>query len=133
MAKRSSKSSLQLRWWSFSASAIAVTGATGLFFVLNQLYPTGPTGNVVIVLFFVLLFVTVAAAIIPLSIYVSHRFGSKQWLKRDPNRLVRHAIEAGTLVVSLAYLQLLKALDWTIALVLLGVFVLMETFFLTRN
>jgi hypothetical protein len=54
-------------------------------------------------------------------------------LKRDPNRLIRHAIEAGTLVVSLAYLQLLKALDWTIGLVLVGVFVLMETFFLTRS
>jgi hypothetical protein len=133
MTKRTSKTSLQLRWWSFSATAIAVTGATGLFFALNQLYPTGPTGNIVIALFFVLLFVTVGATIIPVSIYVSYRFGSKQWLKRDPNRLIRHAIEAGTLVVSLAYLQLLKALDWTIGLVLVGVFVLMETFFLTRS
>jgi hypothetical protein len=36
-------------------------------------------------------------------------------------------------MVILAYLQLIQALDWTIMAVLVGVFILMETFFITRK
>ena len=120
---------MSLRWWVFSTTVIAITGMTGLLFVLTQLYPT-PIARV---LFLALLFITFGAGSVPLSIYLNHRFAAKDWLRQDPNRLVRHGIESGLLVTILTYLYWILALDWTIAFVLIGVFILMETFFLTRN
>ena len=119
---------MNLRWWAFSTTIIALTGILGIRFVVNQLYPTGLT----VVLFFVLLFVTFGAGVVPLSAFGNHRFATKKWQKRDPYRLIRHAIEGGMLSVTIVYLQLIQALDWTIAAVLVSVFILMETFFLTR-
>ena len=131
MTKNTTRSSNPgLRWWAFSATVVAITGGVGLLFVLNQLYPTS---LIVRLLFMALLFVTVGAAVIPFSIYFNQRFADKKWLKQDPNRLFRHSIEGGLMVVILAYLQLIRALDWTITLVLISVFVLMEIFYLTRT
>jgi len=70
---------------------------------------------------------------VPVSIYLNQRFAAKTWPQKDPNRLLRHGLEMGILVVSLTYLLLIQALDWTIASVLTSVFILMETFFLTRS
>ncbi|RME45622.1 MAG: hypothetical protein D6796_10190 [Caldilineae bacterium] len=120
---------MSLRWWGFLATLVAITGAASLQFVLTHLYPTTPAQ----VLLFVLLFITVAAATIPPAAYLNHRFAGRHWRRQDPRRLWRQAGEAGLLVVVLAYLQRLQALDWTMAAVLLGVFILMETFFLTRG
>lgn len=127
--KHSSKPTMSLRWWAFSTTVIAITGAMGLLFVLTQLYPS-PTTKF---LLYILLFITFGAGAIPVSAYLNYRFASRQWRQRDPKRLIRQGFEAGLLMVLLAYLQLLPALDWTIAAVLFGVFILMETFFLTRH
>jgi hypothetical protein len=47
--------------------------------------------------------------------------------------LIRQGAWVGILGILLAYLQLIKALNWTIVAVLVGVFLLIETFFLTRG
>jgi hypothetical protein len=120
---------MSLRWWAFSTTVIALTGATGLLFVFTQIYPT-PVSQA---LLFFLLFVTVGAGIVPVSAYLNHRFAPKKWRTRDRYRLLRHGLEGGLLVVIAAYLLLIQTLDWTIRAVLIGVFILMETFFLTRN
>jgi hypothetical protein len=120
---------MSLRWWGFLATVITITGTAGLQFVLTQLYPTTVTQT----LLFALLFITFAAASVPPSAYLNHRFASKNWRKRDSHRLLRQAFEVGSLMVILAYLQLIQALDWTIMAVLVGVFILMETFFITRK
>ena len=120
---------MNLRWWGFLSTIIAITGAAGLQFTLTQLYPSTPTR----ILLFVLLFITVAAVTIPLFAFLNYRFGEKNWQRKDSNRLLRQAAEVGLLAVFLAYLQLIQALDWMIAAVLSGVFFLMETFFLTRS
>lgn len=120
---------MNLRWWGFLSTMIAVTGAAGLQFTLTRLYPSTLTQ----ILLFVLLFITSAAAALPLFAFLNFRFGEKNWRKKDSNRLLRQAAEVGLLAVFLAYLQLIQALDWMIAVVLSGVFILMETFFLTRN
>lgn len=120
---------MSLKWWGFLATIIAITGLAGLYYVLNQLYPSPITRT----LFFVLLFITASTFIVPLLAYLNHRFGGKNWRVKDVYRLLRQGGEFGLMVVILAYLQLIRALDWMIALVLLGVIVLMETFFLTRE
>jgi len=129
MLYAASKQTMSLRWWAFLTTIIAVTGAVGLLFVLTQLYPT-PASKI---LFYALLFITFGAGIIPLSAYLNHRFAAKKWRQQDPARLIRHGFELGLLATILAYLQLISALDWAIAIVLIGVFSLTETFFLTRN
>ena len=120
---------MNLLLWGFLAAIVAITGALGLQFVFTQLQPTAAAKG----LMFALLFITFAAVTIPPSAYFNHRFGAKNWRRRDPYRLLRHGFEAGLLVVLLAYLQLIRALDWTIAAVLAGVFIFMETFYLTRG
>ena len=119
---------MNLRWWGFLATLVAVTGAAGIVFVLTQIYPSPPMQ----VLLLFLLFVTVSAAAIVPAAYFNHRFAMATWRKRDPHRLPRQGVEAGLLTVILAYLQWIRALDWTITAVLFGVFILMEMFFVTR-
>ena len=122
---------MRLRWWAFSTILIALAGGSGLFFVLTQIHPDStPAAQL---LLFALLFITFGAITVPISALLHHRFAAKSWRKKDPNRLLRHAGEVGILVVALAYLQRLQTLDWMVAIVLLGVFALMETFYLTRN
>jgi hypothetical protein len=120
---------MSLRWWAFSTLVIALTGATGLWFVFTQLYPT-PASQA---LLFFLLFVTVGAGVVPVSAYLNHRFARKRWRTQDPYRLLRQGVEGGLLAIIAVYLLLIQTLDWTITAVLIGVFLLMETFFLTRN
>lgn len=120
---------MSLKWWGFLAAIIAITGLAGLYFIFNQLYPSTITQ----VLFFVLLFITASTAIVPLLAWLNHRFGGENWRDKDAYRLLRQGGEFGLLAVILSYLQLIRALDWMIALVLLGVIALMETFFLTRE
>jgi len=129
MTKRTTQTEVGLRWWIFSATTIAVTGAAGLLFVLTLLHPSPMTKPLLLIL----LFITYGAGAVPVSAYLNQRFANRKWFQQDPNRLVRHGVETGLLIVILAYLQLIRALDWTIAAVLAGVFILMETFFLTRQ
>lgn len=120
---------MSLRGWVYSTTIIALTSLLGLGFVLLTLYDTPTT----IILVFFLLFVIFSAGAVPLSVYLNYRFAGKDWRKRDRYRLLRHALGSGVLIVVVAYLQMERYLDWTIAAVLVSVFVLMETFFLTRS
>jgi hypothetical protein len=79
------------------------------------------------------LFVGLGAVSIPFSIYLNNRFAKPDWLMRDKGRLIREGTWVGILGVLLTYLQLLKALNWTIVAVLVGVFIFIEAFFLTRE
>lgn len=70
---------------------------------------------------------------IPISAIFNHRFARAGWLERDKTRLIRQGTWVGFFTILVAYLQLLRALNWTIVAVLAGVFILIETFFLTRS
>ncbi len=120
---------MSLRWWGFLATIVVLTGLAGLQFTFTRLIPTPVTE----VWLFGLLFITFAAMAIPFSAYFNHRFASKTWRQQDPHRMLRHAGETGLFVVLTAYLQRIQVLDWMVLAVLLGVFILMETFFLTRG
>jgi hypothetical protein len=64
---------------------------------------------------------------------MNYRFAKPDWLKRDRTRLFRQGAWVGLLGVLLAYLQLIRALNWATALVLVGVFIFIEAFLLTRD
>ncbi|MEM7032922.1 MAG: hypothetical protein AAF629_25455 [Chloroflexota bacterium] len=118
-------------WFVTSATLIALAGVVGLIYVLTQIHPAStPLASG---LLFFLIFVTFSAGAVPISAYINRRFATANWAKLDPNRLFRHGLETGILITLLAYLQLIQALDSTMAAVLIGVFILMETFFLTRS
>lgn len=119
---------MNLRWWGFLGTLVAITGAVGLQFVLTRLYPSPLTQTLLLAL----VFITLAALTIPVSGYVNHRFAPKGWRKKDPNRLLRQGGEVGLMFGLMVYLQLVHVLDWTIAAVLIGFFTLMETYFLAR-
>jgi hypothetical protein len=79
------------------------------------------------------MFLGLSSVTIPVSAYLNHRFARRGWSERDKTRLIRQGAWVGLFGVLLAYLQLIRALNWTIAIVLAGVFVLIEVFFLTRE
>ncbi|OQY44041.1 MAG: hypothetical protein B6242_13570 [Anaerolineaceae bacterium 4572_78] len=116
-----------LRLWGFSATLIALTAGLGLWFILNSLYPNVFT----IILLFVFIFIACASVAVPISIFLNQRFAKENWHVIDSYRLIRHGAESGLLGTILVYIELRQTLDWSITAVLIGVFVLMETFFLT--
>ena len=121
--------SIGLRWWSIYALIIAATGLASIYFLLTQLHPS-PLSETLLAF---LIFMSASAFLVPISAYFNHRFAAKTWRKRDQHRLSRQALEAGILALVLLYLQRLQTLDWAIFGVLFGVFILMETFFITRT
>ena len=75
----------------------------------------------------------VGAGTIPIALYLNQRFAKPGWLERDALRVERQGAWVGMFGAVVAYLQLIRALTLTIALVLAGVIVLIEMFFLTRE
>ena len=69
----------------------------------------------------------------PVVVYLDYRFAKPAWLQQDKSRLLRQGSWVGFLGVLLAYLQLIRAVNWTIAAVLICVFILIELFFITRE
>jgi hypothetical protein len=122
------------RWWVLLSIIVAGLSFFGLFYVVNTLWPN-PDTNLAQPqgLLFAFLFFGLGAATIPITAYFNHRFARSGWLERDKTRLIRQGAWVGLLGILLAYLQLIRALNWTIAAVLAGVFILIETFFLTRG
>ncbi|NJN92753.1 MAG: hypothetical protein HC875_01020 [Anaerolineales bacterium] len=121
-------------WWVLLSIPIAVFSFAGLYYVVTTLWPNPDT---VLAqpqaLLFTFLFFGLSAATIPITAFFNHRFARTGWLERDKTRLIRQGAWVGFLGILLAYLQMIRALNWTIAAVLVGVFILIETFFITRG
>jgi hypothetical protein len=120
--------------WVFASILVALICLFGGYFIITRLWPDpdlilgGP--QLLLLIFF---FAGLAATTIPVSAFLNHRFAKPGWLERDKLRLARQGVWVGFLGVLLTYLQLIKALNWTIAIVLAGVFILIEIFLLTRE
>jgi hypothetical protein len=122
------------RWWVLLSLIIATLSFSGLYYVLTTFWPNPDTLLAQPQLFlFTLLFLSLGSTTIPITAYFNHRFAKPGWLERDKTRLLRQGAWVGLLGILLTYLQLIRALNWTIAVVLMGVFILIETFFLTRG
>ncbi len=107
---------------------LAVFGWAGLGYLLNNIQPQA----IAILAFFILLFATLTTTFIPVTCYLNHRFVDP----RDPPdgwRSVRQSGWLALFIVLCAWLQSLRVLNWVVALLLLGVFGLIEIFILTRE
>ncbi|HIP96014.1 MAG TPA: hypothetical protein EYH32_02230 [Anaerolineae bacterium] len=85
------------------------------------------------VAFFVLLFVGLAASFVPLAFYLNSRFARTEAAPETVRRPIRQSVWAALFFVICAWLQMIRALHWIVAVLLIGVFVLLETFFITRD
>ncbi len=122
------------RWWVLLSTLVAAISFAGLYYVITTLWPS-PDSLLAQpqLLLFTFLFFGLGAATIPVTAYFNHRFAKPGWLQQDKSRLIRQGAWVGFLGILLTYLQLIRALNWTIAAVLTGVFILIETFFITRG
>jgi hypothetical protein len=84
-------------------------------------------------LFFVLLFVALTSTFMPAVAYLNARFGRFCSVQVFRVRFVRQSIQMGLFVVVVAWLQMRRVLTLSIALILIGVLVLTEMFFITRE
>ena len=114
--------------WMLYVALIAVLSWLGLCGLI-QLPITGPTR----VLLFVLLFCAIASTSMPPIAYLNARFGRCRHPRTFQARFVRQSIWLGLLTVVLGWLQMRRLLTTALAMILAAVFVLTETFLLTRD
>ena len=122
------------KWWVAISLVVAGISFFALYYIINNLWPSSQTiftRPQLLLLTFV--FLGLSAGTVPVAAFFNQRFASAGWFKRDKTRLIREGAWVGLFSVILLYLQLLRALNWTIVLVLAGVFILIEIFFLTRD
>jgi len=122
------------KWWVAISIVVAGISFFSLNYIFNNLWPSTQTIFAKPqLLFLTFIFLGLSAGTVPIAAFFNQRFASDGWFKRDKTRLVREGAWVGLFGVILLYLQLLRALNWTIVLVLAGVFILIEIFFLTRD
>jgi hypothetical protein len=108
---------------------MAGLGGVGLWMVATRYWPDPATELV----FLGLLAVTLVGLAIPVAAYLNRRFARPGWQAQDPRRLLRQGAWVGLLGALFGWLKKEDALNWTIAIVIAGVFALLEAFFLTRD
>ena len=125
---------MRLRWWILLSIPLASFSFFSLYYIYTRIEPNP---NVILagpqLLFLVFMFLGLAAGAVPVTAYMNYRFAKPDWNKRDKTRLLREGAWIGLFGMLLAYLQLIRALNWTIGTVLASVFILIELFFLTRE
>lgn len=113
---------------------IAGASFVSLYYIFNNLWPDPPTIFAQAqILFFTATFLGLSSVAIPIAAFLNQRFANEGWLERDRTRLARQGAWVGLFGLILLYLQLYRVLNWTNTLVLGGVFILIEIFFLTRD
>ncbi len=91
-----------------------------------------PVSSLAQVLFFAALFCAITSTLMPAIAYLNARFSSVP-PRVHRFRFIRQSSQIGLMVVIIAWLQMLRVLDWTLALIVVGVFALIETFLITRE
>jgi hypothetical protein len=116
------------RRWVSAAVLVALLSWTGLWGVVQL-----PITDLAQILFFVLLFVAIASTVMPPIAYFNARFGKAENQRTYRSRFVRQSIWLGTFAVIAAWLRTRRMLTVTLALILMAVFALTETFLITRE
>ena len=125
---------IRLRWWVLLSTLSSLASFSLLYYVVTHIWPV--PGAVLArpqLLLFIFTFLGLSTGMIPVVAYMNYRFARPNWLQRDKTRLFRQGTWVGLLGVLLAYLQLIRALNWVIAIVLVGVFIFIEVFLLIRE
>ena len=107
---------------------IALIAWTGLWGVTRL-----PVTDAAHVVFFILLFAAVTSTVMPPVAYLNARFARNDNQRVQRMRFVRQSIWIGTFVVIAGWLQTRRMLTTTLALILMAVLALMETFLITRE
>jgi FtsH-binding integral membrane protein len=114
--------------WMLYAVFVTLLAWTGWWSIIQL-----PINDLTKTLFFVFLFVAIGSTLMPALAYLNARFGCFRDKHVYRLRFVRQSIFGGVLVVVLAWLQMRRALSSTLSLILMAVFVLVETFLVTRE
>lgn len=83
--------------------------------------------------FFTLLFIATASTVMPPIAYLNARFAREHKARTHRARFVRQSIWLGIFVVIAGWLQTRRILTLTLALILMAVLALTETFLITRE
>jgi hypothetical protein len=115
------------RWMLYVVSAAIIAWAA--WWSVIQL----PINDVTKTLFLALFFVAIVCTTMPALAYLNARFGQFEASRVYRVRFIRQSVMVGAFVVLLAWLQMQRVLGTSLALILLAVFVLIETFLITRE
>lgn len=127
-SKSPSTTTANHRSWVLSAVLTAFASWVGLWGLI-QLSVNAVTKT----LFFALLFLAIAGTMLPPLAYLNARFGKFRSGQAHRARFLRQSVWFGLFVTAVAWLQMQRALSTTLAVILLAVFVLIETFLITRE
>jgi hypothetical protein len=116
------------RRWMLYVAFVTLISWVGLWSAVQL-----PINDLTKTLFFALLFISVGSSLMPAVAYLNARFGRFYSQRVYYARSVRQSVLVGAFVVVIAWLQMQRALSSTLALILLAVFVLTETFLITRE
>jgi hypothetical protein len=122
---------VERRGWVLYAILIAIIAWVGLWSVVMQL-PVNSTSKV---LFFVLLFVSITCTVMPPAAYLNARFGRPRNRRTYRMRFARQSVWCGLFVVLAAWLRMepRRLLSTTLIVILMAVFILIETFLVMRE
>ena len=108
---------------------LAISAWLGLYFLINSFSPKTSARS----LFFPLLFVALTTTFVPVAFYLNYRFARPKGQEVSNWQPIRQSGWAALFLVLCAWLQMLRALNWIIAMLVLAVFSLIEVFILTRE
>jgi len=104
-------------------------GSVGIWYLVIHTYPT----ELMQALFLALLAVALTGLTLPVAGVLNQRFARPNWLRKDPLRLLREGVSVALFGVLCSWLQKEGFLSLTLVLIIGGVLMLTETFFLTRS
>jgi hypothetical protein len=114
--------------WMLWAILVALLAWSAMWSVIQL-----PVNTLTKVLFFVALFGAISATLMPAIAYLNARFGRFQSKRVYQVRFARQSLFSGAFIVVVAWLQMQRSLSPTLALILMAVFILTETFLITRE
>ena len=127
MAKKSDPAGPRRRWI-IIVVLVALLAWMGLWGVVQL-----PITNASQVVFFALLFIATVSTVLPPIAYLNARFVTEISPRILRVRFVRQSIWLGLFVVIAGWLQTRRMLTVTLALILMAVLALTETFLITRE
>ncbi len=114
--------------WMLYAILVALLSWAGWWSVVQL-----PINDLTKALFFALLFIAIGSTLMPAIAYLNARFGRFHDRRTFAVRFVRQSLMVGGFVVVVAWLQMQRVLSPTLALIVMAVLVLTETFLVTRD